>query len=97
MRYPVSLSIVTVLYFASATVTRASPLECNGNLVSVGDTEKQVLSMCGEPTVRDENRWIYKREGDLPEILIFANGVVMSIEVGEESGFGSTSPLGDHL
>jgi len=89
--------IATILYLIGSPVTRASPMECNGNLVSVGDTEQQVLATCGEPTARRENRWIYQREGDLPKILIFGNGVIMQIKDGDDPGFSDPSPLGDHL
>jgi len=89
--------ILVSISLAATAITRASPLECNGNLVSVGATEQQVLAMCGEPTSRKENRWIYQREGDLPEILIFADGVVTEIKVGDDPGFGNTSPLGEHI
>ena len=87
----------TVLYLIGSSVTRASPMECDGNLVSVGDTEQQVLATCGEPTARRENRWIYQREGDLPKILIFGNGVIMQMKDGDDPGFSNPSPLGDHL
>jgi hypothetical protein len=91
------VSITTVLYLIGSSVTRASPMQCDGNLVSVGDTEQQVLATCGEPTARRENRWIYQREGDLPKILTFGNGVIMQIEDGDDPGFSNPSPLGDHL
>jgi len=90
-------SIATVLYLTGSSGTHASPMECSGNLVSVGDTEQQVLATCGEPTARRENRWIYQREGDLPKILIFGNGVIMEIKDGDDPGFSNPSPLGDHL
>lgn len=89
--------IATVLCLISSSVIRASPMECNGNLVSVGDTEQQVLATCGEPTARRENRWIYQREGDLPKILIFGNGVIIQMKDGDDPGFSNPSPLGDHL
>ena len=91
------LFIPTVLYLTGLSVARASPMECNGNLVTIGNTEEQVLATCGEPTARRDNRWIYKREGDLPKIVIFAEGVVMFIEDGNDPGFNNPSPLGDHL
>ena len=93
--YP--LFIATLLYLSGLSVPSASPMECNGNLVSAGDTEEQVLATCGEPTSRRDNRWIYEREGDLPKILIFGNGVVMFIKDGDDPGFNNPSPLGDHL
>jgi hypothetical protein len=89
--------IAAVLYLFGLSVARASEMQCNGNLVSAGDTEQQVLAICGEPTARRENRWIYRREGDLPKILTFGDGVVMLIEDGDDPGFGQSSPLGDHL
>ena len=97
MKRGISVCIASALYLAVTAIASASPLECNGNLVSVGATEQQVLAICGEPTARRENRWIYQREGDLPEILIFADGVVTEIKVGDDPGFGNTSPLGDHI
>jgi hypothetical protein len=89
------LSIATLLYLIGSSATRASPMECNGNLVTVGNTEQQVLATCGEPAARQENRWIYQPEGDLPKILTFGNGVVMEIKDGDDPGFGNPSPLGD--
>jgi hypothetical protein len=75
----------------------AEAMQCGSNLVNPGDTENQVLSACGEPASRQDNRWIYQREGDLPKILTFGGGVVMSIEDGDDPGFANTSPLGDQL
>jgi hypothetical protein len=91
------LSITTVLYLIGSSVTLASPMECNGNLVSVGDTEQQVLATCGEPTSRQDNRWIYQREGDLPKILTFGNGMILQIKDGDDPGFSNPSPIGDDL
>lgn len=31
----------------------AFAMECNGRLVEVGDSEQQILQMCGEPTRRE--------------------------------------------
>lgn len=72
----------------------AESLECNGNIVSAGVSEKQLLATCGEPTSRDGANWVYHKPGSIPVLVTFGNGVVMFIrDVNSEDD--PASPLGD--
>lgn len=49
--------------FASAP---ADAMECGGRLVQVGESEQQILDMCGEPTSREvRNRGVPPQYGGL--------------------------------
>ncbi len=90
---------LSVMLFALVTsITSpvyADSLECNGNIVSAGITEEQLLDACGEPTSRDGENWIYSRPGSLPTLVTFGDGVVLFIrDVDPEDN--PASPRGDH-
>lgn len=78
-----------------SAVSATGTMQCDGNFISPGDTEAQVLEHCGEPASRQGSTWTYQGDGNIPRLVIFGNGVVMFIRDGEPEGFGSTSPLGD--
>lgn len=74
----------------------AASLECQGNIISTGVTEEQLLEACGEPTARDGANWRYDIPGSLPMVVTFGNGVAMFIrDVNDDSLDSSASPLGD--
>ena len=61
----------------------ADGMRCGSDLVSVGDTEFDVLSRCGEPASKDGNQWTYEQdEGTLVKYLIFMGGKVAAVRVG---------------
>ena len=86
----------------SAVVVAAMPLsvpagslECQGNIISPGVTEAQLLEACGEPTSRNGAEWIYKMPGDFPMVVIFGiDGVVSFIRDATDLD-SPASPLGD--
>jgi hypothetical protein len=91
-------SILTaILISAAPLISYAGSLECQGNVISTGVTEAQLLEACGEPTSRDGANWRYEIPGSLPMVVTFGNGVAMFIrEAEDDDGLGSSaSPLGD--
>lgn len=90
-------SLAAILIAAAPLVSHAGSLECQGNIVSPGVTEAQLLKACGEPTSRDGANWRYEIPGSLPMVVTFGNGVAMFIrEAEDDDGLGSSaSPLGD--
>ena len=71
-------------------------LECQGNFISAGVTEAQLLEACGNPTSRNGADSIYKIPGSLPVVVTFGNGVVMFIRDAGDGLDSPASPLGDH-
>jgi hypothetical protein len=92
-------SILTaILISAAPLVSYAGSLECQGNIISTGVTEEQLLEACGEPTSRNGANWKYERPGSLPVVVTFGNGVAMFIRDADDDDDGldsSASPLGD--
>lgn len=91
------LSIMTaILILATPFATYAGSLRCDGDIVSPGDTEQQLLDACGNPTSREGADWLYEIDGSVPMVVTIGNGVVMFIRDLDESdaAFGS-HPLGD--
>jgi hypothetical protein len=82
---------VNLLFTATASVN-ADTMECDGNLVSPGDTMQTVLQNCGEPSSRNGDQWIYQsQDQDTPSnIVTFSGGLVDSISVGNFPGFQNT-------
>ena len=90
-----SLLVASVIS-AAPLVGYAESLECQGNIISPGVTEEQLLEACGEPTSRDGANWRYDIPGSLPMVVTFGNGVAMFIrDVNDDSLGSSASPLGD--
>ena len=71
-------------------------LECHGTIVSPGDTEKQLVETCGNPTSRNGADWTYAVAGSQPVLVTLGNGVVMFIRDVDEASESAESPLGDH-
>jgi hypothetical protein len=82
--------IAITLLLTTATSAIADSMECNGNLVSSGDSEASVLENCGEPTSRDGDQWTYQAEDSLSKIVTFGGGVVLTISVGNFPRFQDT-------
>ena len=82
--------IASTLLLAATTSATADSMECNGNLVSSGDSQETVLENCGEPTSRNGDQWTYQVEGSLPKIITFGGGVVLTISDGNFPGFQNT-------
>ena len=78
------------LLLTLATSASADSMECNGNLVSSGDSPATVLENCGEPTSRNGDQWIYQIDDSLSRIVTFSGGVVLSITDGNFPGFQDT-------
>jgi hypothetical protein len=62
--YFVLLSCLLVFYFAASSVHAlddTDSLQCDGGIISAGDTKFQVQQKCGEPTSKEGmgNVWIY--------------------------------------
>ena len=90
-------SILAAIFISAAPlVSFAGSLECQGNIISTGVTEAQLLEACGEPTSRNGANWTYDMRGSLPMVVTFGNGVAMFIRDAEDDGLDSSaSPLGD--
>jgi len=82
--------ITTVLLLMAATSAIADSMECNGNLVSSGDSQATVLENCGEPTSRNGDQWTYQVGDSLSKIVSFGGGVVLTITDSNFPGFKNT-------
>jgi len=87
--------LAAILISAAPLVSYAGSLECQGNIISTGVTETQLLEACGEPTSRNGANWRYDMPGSLPMVVTFGNGVVMFIREADDELDSSASPLGD--
>jgi hypothetical protein len=83
-------AIAVTLLLMAASSAIADSMECNGSLVSSGDTQATVLENCGEPTSRDGSRWTYQLDDSLSKIVTFGGGVVLTISDGDFPGFQDT-------
>jgi hypothetical protein len=84
--------LIAVVLLAAASGVSADSMECNGNLVSSGDSMQTVLQNCGEPTSRNGDQWIYQppNQDVPPNVVTFSNGLVDTITEGNFPGFKST-------
>jgi hypothetical protein len=82
--------ITAALLLTGATSAIADSMECNGNLVSSGDSQESVLESCGEPTSRNGDQWTYQLDDSLSKIVTFGGGVVLTISDGNYPGFQNT-------
>ena len=76
-----------MLALTAATSATADSMECNGNLVSSGDSQATLLENCGEPTSRNGDQWTYQIDDSLSKIVTFGGGVVLTITDGNFPGF----------
>ncbi len=88
--------LVAISISAAPLVTYAESLECHGDIVSQGDTEEQLLEVCGNPTSRDGADWLYEMPGSIPVMVTIGNGVVMFIRDADEAKAWTKHPYGDH-
>jgi hypothetical protein len=87
--------LCAVLVAATSLTASAGSLECQGNFISPGITEAELLQACGEPTSRNGADWIYKMPGDFPMVVTFGiDGVVTFIRDATDLD-SPASPLGD--
>ena len=87
--------ILYVCLAATPLSVLAGSLQCQGNIISPGVTEAQLLEACGEPTSRNGAEWIYKMPGDYPMVVTFGiDGVVNFIRDATDLD-SPASPLGD--
>jgi hypothetical protein len=90
-------SIFTAILISTAPlVSVAGSLECDGNFISPGITEEQLLKACGNPTSRNGADWRYEIPGSLPVVVTLGDGVVMFIRDADDGVDSPASPLGDH-
>ena len=82
--------ISTTLLLTAVNSATADSMECNGNLVSSGDSQESVLESCGEPTSRNGDQWTYQIDDSLSKIVTFGGGVVLTITDGNFPGFQNT-------
>jgi hypothetical protein len=87
---------VAILILAAPFVTYADSMRCDGDLISPGDTEQQLLDACGNPISREGADLLYEMPGSSPLVVTISMGVVTFIRNLDESdaAFG-THPLGD--
>jgi len=88
------LILAASVFSAASLVAHAGSLECQGNIISPGITEAQLLEACGDPTSRNGADWIYKTPGSIPMVVTLGNGVVMFIRDADNETVPA-SPLGD--
>jgi len=89
------LILAAILIFAAPFVTYADSLRCHGDIISRGDTERQLLDACGNPTSREGADWLYEMPGSLPVVVTIGRGVITLIRNRDESDAFSEHPLGD--
>ena len=94
MRLEYGLILAASGFSAASLVAHAGSLECQGNIISPGITEAQLLEACGDPTSRNGADWIYKTPGSIPMVVTLGNGVVMFIRDADNETVPA-SPLGD--
>ena len=79
--------VCCALYPATGTAEQIpnsqDTMSCGDGFVQIGDTESAVLDKCGEPTLREGDRWTYDRgPGQFLEILTFGEGRILGIVQG---------------
>ena len=94
MKYGSMLGVT--LIFLAPWPAQANTLECQGTVISEGDTEQQLLEACGEPVSRSGANWRYEIPGSLPVVVTLGEGMVMFIREADELPDTSASPIGDH-
>ena len=88
-------SVLSVIFVSTAPLSAlGGSLECQGNIISPGVTEQQLLEACGNPTSRNGAEWIYEIPGSLPMAVTLGNGTVMFIRDATELD-SPAAPLGD--
>jgi hypothetical protein len=97
MNFKCGAMMLLILVSVMSPSVYAASLECNGNIISAGITEEDLLNACGEPTSRNGANWVYHRAGSIPVMVTFGNGVAMFIrDVESEDSDSPSAPFGDH-
>jgi hypothetical protein len=88
--------LAAILILAAPSLTYADSMRCDGDIISPGNTEQELLVACGNPTSREGADWLYEMPGSLPLVVTISMGVITLIRDLDESdaAFG-THPLGD--
>jgi hypothetical protein len=82
-KVPVPAALLLVATCAPADEMTADVMRCGENLVNIGATEYEVITNCGEPLYKEEDRWTYDPgEGSFLYILSFGNGTLQNIDLG---------------
>jgi hypothetical protein len=63
MNFKCGAMMLLILVSVMSPSAYAASLECNGNIISAGITEEELLDACGEPTSRNGANWVYHRAG----------------------------------
>ena len=72
--------------------SHAAAMRCGTELVNEGDTQYEVAMKCGQPTVVEQNHWIYNTGSQsFTKILSFSGGKLAFIENGQYGGTGRWS------
>jgi hypothetical protein len=87
--------VCAVMVAAVSLTATAGSLECQGNFISPGITETELLQACGEPTSRNEAEWIYHMQGDFPMVVTFGTDRVVTFIRDATDLDSPASPLGD--
>ena len=86
---------VTIMMLTVPFASHAGSLECQGNIISQGDTEQQLLDACGEPTSRNDANWTYQVPGSIAQVVTLGDGLIMFIRDADEVDTSGT-PMEDH-
>lgn len=86
---------VTIMMLTVPFASHAGSLECQGNIISQGDTEQQLLDACGEPTSRDGANWTYQVPGSIAQVVTLGDGLIMFIRDADQVDTSGT-PMEDH-
>ena len=71
--------LVAGVMLAAPFVSHAGSLECQGNIISQGATEQELLNACGEPTSRNGANWTYQIPGSIAQVVTLGEGLIMFI------------------
>jgi hypothetical protein len=76
----ISVSCVGAALADALSSDSANTMTCGTNFISVGDSEDAVLNQCGEPSLKEGDRWTYSGvQGSFIYQLTFGGGNVVSI------------------
>lgn len=87
--------LVAGVILAAPFVSHAGSLECQGNIISQGATEQELLNACGEPTSRNGANWTYQIPGSIAQVVTLGGGLIMFIRDADEVDT-SGNPMEDH-
>jgi hypothetical protein len=87
--------LCAVLVAAAPLTATAGSLQCQGDFISPGITEAELLQACGEPTSRNGAEWIYHMQGDFPMVVTFGTDRVVTFIRDATDLDSPASPIGD--